>query len=86
MVWSPFVRAATVHEFRPDRSITRSFVSVPGTLFAVDGARAWSDALKINAGWRLALNRYASLFASYDGEFSNGGHSYAGRGGVRFSR
>ena len=84
-VWSPFVRAAWVHEFSPDRSITASFVSVPGTLFTVDGARAWSNALKINAGSRVALNRYASLFASFDGEFSNSGHSYGGRGGVRFS-
>jgi hypothetical protein len=41
--------------------------------------------LKVNAGSRLALNQYASLFASFDGEFSNSGHSYAGRGGVRFS-
>jgi uncharacterized protein with beta-barrel porin domain len=62
-----------------------SFVSVPGTLFAVDGARAWSDALRVNAGSRLAINQYASLFASFDGEFANSGHSYAGRGGVRFS-
>jgi outer membrane autotransporter protein len=84
-VWSPFVRAAWVHEFSPDRSITGSFVSVPGTLFTVDGARAWSNALKVNAGSRVALNRYASLFASFDGEFSNSGHSYGGRGGVRFS-
>jgi outer membrane autotransporter protein len=84
-VWSPFVRAAWVHEFSPDRSITASFVSVPGTLFTVDGARAWSNALKVNAGSRVALNRYASLFASFDGEFSNSGHSYGGRGGVRFS-
>ena len=50
-VWSPFLRAAWVHEFNPDRSIAGSFVSVPGTLFAVDGARAWSDALKVNAGY-----------------------------------
>jgi outer membrane autotransporter protein len=84
-VWSPFLRAAWVHEFNPDRSIANSFVSVPGTLFAVDGARAWSDALKVNAGSRLALNQYASLFASFDGEFANSGHSYAGRGGIRFS-
>jgi outer membrane autotransporter protein len=84
-VWSPFVRAAWVHEFSPDRSITGSFVSVPGTLFMVDGARAWSNALKVNAGSRLALNQYAALFASFDGEFSNSGQSYAGRGGVRFS-
>jgi hypothetical protein len=39
MVWSPFVRVAWVHEFRPDRSIAATFESVPGTLFAVDGAR-----------------------------------------------
>jgi outer membrane autotransporter protein len=55
-VWSPFVRAAWVHEFMPDRAIAGSLVSVPGTLFAVEGARAWSDALKLNAGARLALN------------------------------
>jgi hypothetical protein len=29
--------------------------------------------------------RYASLFASFDGELSDSGHSYAGRGGARFS-
>jgi hypothetical protein len=52
--------------------------------FAVDSARAWSDAL-VNAGSRLALNRYAPLFASFDGEFANSGQSYAGRGGIRFS-
>jgi outer membrane autotransporter protein len=83
-VWSPFLRAAWVHEFNPDRSIANSFVSIPGTLFAVDGARAWSDALKVNAGSRLALNQYASLFASFDGEFAGSGQSYAGRGGIRF--
>jgi outer membrane autotransporter protein len=85
MRWSPFLRAAWVHEFNPDRSISGSLVSVPGTLFAVDGARAWSDALKVNAGSRLAINQFASLFASFDGEFANSGHSYAGRGGIRFS-
>jgi outer membrane autotransporter protein len=85
MVWSPFLRAAWVHEFNPDRSIAGSFVSIPGTLFAVDGARAWNDALKVNAGSRFALNKYASLFASFDGEFASSGHSYAGRGGIRFS-
>jgi outer membrane autotransporter protein len=84
-VWSPFLRAAWVHEFNPDRSIANSFVSIPGTLFAVDGARAWSDALKVNAGTRVALNQSTSLFASFDGEFANSGQSYAGRGGIRFS-
>ena len=41
-------------------------------------ARAWHDALKVNAGSRFALTKYASLFASLDGEFANSEHSYAG--------
>ena len=53
-VWSPFLRAVWVHEFNPDRSIANSFVSIPSTLFAVDGARAWSGAVKVNADSRLA--------------------------------
>ena len=68
------------------RPLDQRFVRV-GARYAVRGRwpRAWSDALKVNAGSRLALNRYAALFASFDGEFANGGHSYAGRGGIRFS-
>jgi uncharacterized protein with beta-barrel porin domain len=45
------------------------------SLFAVDGAGAWNDALNVNAGSRLAINQYASLFASFDGEFANSRHS-----------
>jgi len=50
-------------------------VSVPGTLFPVDGARASIE--RRRRSWRLALNEYASLFASFDGEFANSGDSYA---------
>jgi hypothetical protein len=41
--------------------------------------------LNLNAGSRVALNQFASLFASFDSEFSDSGYSYAGRGGVRLS-
>jgi outer membrane autotransporter protein len=57
----------------------------PADLPVVQSAKFDSDALKVNAGTRLALNQYASLFASFDGEFANSGQSYAGRGGIRFS-
>jgi hypothetical protein len=50
-------------------------------------ARAWHDALKVNAGSRFALTKYASLFASFDGEFANSEHSYAGlRGQIQLVR
>jgi outer membrane autotransporter protein len=84
-VWSPLVRVAWVHEFMPDRSIAAALVSVPGASFAVDGARAARDAVNINVGSRLSLNRYASLFANFDGEFSGRSQSYAGRGGIKVS-
>ena len=35
-----------MHEFEPQRQIAASFISVPGTPFTVDGARAASDAVK----------------------------------------
>ena len=43
------------HEFNPDRSIVGLFVSVPGTLFAVDGARV---ARRIEGQCRLAVRAH----------------------------
>jgi outer membrane autotransporter protein len=83
VVWSPFVRAAWVHEFEPARGITASFLSVPGASFAVDGPRSASDAVKLDLGARLMLNRRAALTATFTGEFSDRTRSYAGRAGLR---
>jgi uncharacterized protein with beta-barrel porin domain len=85
MVWSPFARAAWVHEFRPTRQITAAFLSVPGAGFSVDGARAASDSLKLDVGSRLALNRMMDFTATFTGEFSDRTQSYAGRAGLRIS-
>src|SRR4030081_1467548 len=59
------------NEFTPDRSITGSFVSVPGTLFTVDGARAWSNALKVYAGSCLATPRLGFLAQAAVPEIAN---------------
>jgi uncharacterized protein with beta-barrel porin domain len=83
VVWSPFVRAAWVHEFEPARGITASFLSVPGASFAVDGPRSASDAVKLDLGSRLMLNHRAALTATFTGEFSDRTRSYAGRAGLR---
>ena len=45
-----WVRAAWVHEFLTDRSVTAGFHVLPGTSFTVDGARAASDAARIDMG------------------------------------
>ena len=41
-----WVRAAWVHEFLADRSVTAGFTVLPGSSFTVDGARAASDAAR----------------------------------------
>ena len=42
-VWSPYLRAAWVHEFRPDRNITAAFNVAPGFLFSTVGTSAVAD-------------------------------------------
>jgi outer membrane autotransporter protein len=81
--FSPYLRAAWVHEFRPSRTITPTFISLPGATFTVDGARAASDSAKVDAGVRIALTRNVSLIAAFNSEFSNTGQIYAGNGGLR---
>jgi outer membrane autotransporter protein len=84
-VWLPFARASWVHEFRPTRAITASFVSVPGGSFTVDGARPASDSVKLDLGARVALNSRMMATAAFTGEFSDRSQSYAGRAGVNTS-
>ena len=73
-----------VHEFKPDRAIDASFIALPAA-FTVDGPRAASDAARIDAGAKLAINPNAWVFASFDGEFSRRSQSYAGKAGAKMS-
>lgn len=84
-VFTPFVRASWVHEFEPSRQISGSLVTIPMPFFTVDGARAAADALRIDAGVKLALTRAVALYANGAGEFSNLGQTYAATGGLRIN-
>jgi outer membrane autotransporter protein len=83
MIWSPYARASWVHEFDPARNVSASFIALPGSGFTVDGPRAASNAARLDLGSKLALTRTSSLFASFDGEFSDRSQSYAGKGGFK---
>jgi outer membrane autotransporter protein len=83
MALSPYARLSWVHEFNPNRAIDATFIALPGAAFTVDGPRASRDALRVDAGAKLAIGPNAWMFASFDGEFSDRGQSYAGKGGVR---
>jgi outer membrane autotransporter protein len=83
MVLSPYARLSWVHEFNPNRAIDASFIALPGAAFTVDGPRASRDAVRVDAGAKLAIGPNAWMFASFDGEFSDRSQSYAGKGGFR---
>lgn len=85
MMWMPFGSVAWVHEFSPTRSVTAALVSLPVTAFTVEGARAASEAARLELGSRLVLNSWSELSARFAGEFSNVGQSYAGTGSVRIT-
>jgi subtilase-type serine protease len=79
-----WVRAAWVHEFLTDRSVAAGFNVLPGTNFTVDGARAASDAARIDLGVKYQVGSQTSLFANGDVELSGRGQSLAGTVGLRF--
>jgi outer membrane autotransporter protein len=83
MTWTPYARVSWVHEFEPTRQITASFIALPGSTFTVDGPRAARDAARVDLGSKLAITRNTSLFGSFNGEFSDRSHMYAGKGGWR---
>ncbi len=80
---SPFARLSWVHEFKPERSVTASFISIPGAAFTADGARPAADALRIEAGGTLTLSRNTALFANFNSEVSARSRSISALGGVR---
>ncbi|QWG15257.1 autotransporter domain-containing protein [Bradyrhizobium sediminis] len=85
MIWTPFVHAAWVHEFKPSRTITASLTGLPVPAFTVAGASAASDAARLDLGSRLAITRGWEVSARVSGEFSNLGQSYSGMGALKAS-
>ena len=79
----PFVRAAWVHEFMPQRQIEATFISIPAASFTVDGTRPASDAARISGGATWAIDASKALFARVDTEFSGSSTMVAGTAGAR---
>ena len=79
----PFVRAAWVHEFMPQRQIEATFISIPAASFTVDGTRPASDAARISGGATWTIDASKALFARVDTEFSGSSTMVAGTAGAR---
>jgi uncharacterized protein with beta-barrel porin domain len=80
-----WIRAAWVHEFLADRSVTAGFTVLPGSTFTVDGARAAGNAARLDLGVKYAVGSQTSLFANGNVELSDRGQSLAGTVGLRIT-
>ncbi|WIM09256.1 autotransporter domain-containing protein [Enhydrobacter sp.] len=80
-----WLRTSWVHEFMTGRGVTAGFTALPGTSFIVDGARAASDAARLDLGLTYAIGDRTSLFASASAELSGRGQGIAGTAGLKFS-
>jgi subtilase-type serine protease len=78
-----WLRAAWVHEFLPDRGVTAGFTVLPGSTFSVDGARAASNAARLELGVKYAVGNQTSLFANSSTELSDRGQSVGATVGLR---
>jgi len=76
-------RAAWVHEFLPERGVTAGFTVLPGSTFSVDGARAASNAARLDLGVKYAVGAQTSLFANSNVELSDRGQSVGATVGLR---
>jgi len=85
MLLLTYTRVSWVHEFNPNRDITATFIALPNAAFTVDGTHAAADALRVDIGLSIGVSSNVALFANFDGEFSNRGQSYAGKGGFKVS-
>jgi len=85
-ILTPYARASWVHEFEPNRQVNAAFVNIPAAAFTVDGARVASDAARVDAGVKYALDPMRSLFTNVSGEWSNVGHSVSATAGFKLIR
>jgi subtilase-type serine protease len=81
---SAWVRAAWMHEFLTDRSVTAGFTILPGASFTVDGAKAAYNAARIDMGVKYAVGEQTFLYANGATELSDRGQTIAGTVGLRF--
>lgn len=83
LVFAPYSRVSWVHEFEPDRRVSASLITLPGSTFTVAGARAAGDAGRLDFGGKLYLPGGPALFANFAGEWSDRTETYSATGGFR---
>jgi len=78
-------RLAWAHDFTTDRSVAPVFQTLPGTSFVVYGAAQPRNSALTTASVEMKWMNGWSAATTFEGQFSDISHSYAGKGIVRYS-
>ena len=79
-----FARAAWAHDWRNDRALSTSFLTLPTPAFIINGAAPPPDKALVSGGSELRLRNGWSLTGKFDGEFASRLQTYAGTGTLRY--
>ena len=78
-------RLAWAHDYDPNRAVSATFQSLPGSSFVVNGAAQASDSALTTASIEMKWKNGWSVATTFEGEFSDATSSYAGKGMVRYA-
>jgi uncharacterized protein with beta-barrel porin domain len=78
-------RFAWAHDFNTDRNVTAVFQALPGASFVVNGAAQARNSALTSASAEMTWRNGWSTAATFEGEFSDIGRSYAGKGVLRYA-
>ncbi|WAC26632.1 autotransporter outer membrane beta-barrel domain-containing protein [Ancylobacter sp. SL191] len=81
--YAPFVRAAWMHDFSPDRNVSRSFAEAPDLTFSGTPIPVVSDALDLHAGLKVNLGGNMSFSAGFDAQIGDGYSVLGASGSLR---
>ena len=77
-------RLAWAHDYDPNRAISATFQSLPGSSFVVNGAAQASDSALTTASIEMKWKNGWAVATTFEGEFSDVTSSYAGKGMLRY--
>ena len=77
-------RAAWVHEYERNATVSAQFATLPGSTFLTTGAQLPANAALVSGVVEVPLTPYVTVSGKFDGEFGNGATTWAGTGKVRW--
>lgn len=77
-------RVAFVHDFDTSRSVTASFVNIPGNSFTTTNANSDDNAGRLSAGLTLVNAKGSTLFATLTGDFSQNARAGTLQAGYKY--